>query len=522
MDLCDKYLVDSVNIYPPMNDRLKYTKFLKRKGILPNHLSKQFNNKIYDLDEQYLDDLIKKKELSFCEKILKHDLEYEQKISFSSDEYLLDIGDNFLFMYYDICINKLPPLSIRNDYIMIMNRLKSLSAITNDMIKIMEKGMRKKVYMNKLIIESFLDKCRSILDDKISPKNVPKDLKTKFIKSINVYIIGNIRKLNNFVMNKYLVYCIDNIGLCAYSGGKRYYELICKQELLPNLTPEVIHQFGIKELKRDLALKKKLAKKIGCDDIDDYMYKHNKYYSSADEIMKDLEKQRKTMHSKLGKYFYQDIDKLYDIKPIAEYNMDMTAYYIGPDRGNNGVGTFFINIGDPSKISRYELLVLSIHEGIPGHHYEGQLLYKSDKSDYVKNTLYSGYAEGWGLYCESLYEYTNWKEYYYSLQYRVERSLRLIIDTGIHYYGWSYDKCFDYMKKYFKYVSDSFIKDQILRYSANPGQALTYKIGEQVILFLKKEFMKRNKDLKAFHKIILDIGPCPLELLIEKFRENIM
>ena len=213
------------------------------------------------------------------------------------------------------------------------------------MIKIMEKGMQKKVYMNKLIIESFLDKCRSILDDKISPKNVPKDLKTKFVKSINDHIIVNIKKLNNFVMNKYFVYCIDNIGLCAYSGGKRYYELICKQETLPNLTPDIIHQFGIKELKKDLALKKKLAKKIGCDDIDDYMYKHDKYYSSADEIMKDLEKQKKIMHSKLDKYFFQDIDKLYNVEPIAEYNMNMTAYYVGPNRGNKGVGTFFINIG---------------------------------------------------------------------------------------------------------------------------------------------------------------------------------
>ena len=123
---------------------------------------------------------------------LLYDLKIDDKMNFAKGEYLLDINDNILFMYYDICINKLPPLSIRNDYIMVMNRLKSLSSITNDMIKIMEKGMQKKVYMNKLIIESFLDKCRSILDDKISPNNIPKDLKTKFIKSINVHIIGNI------------------------------------------------------------------------------------------------------------------------------------------------------------------------------------------------------------------------------------------------------------------------------------------------------------------------------------------
>ena len=76
------------------------------------------------------------------------------------------------------------------------------------------------------------------------------------------------------------------------------------------------------------------------------------------------------------------------------------------------------------------------------------------------------------------------------------------------------------MKKYLKYYSDEYIHDQILRYSSNPGQALTYVMGREVILHLKKDFMKKNNDIKAFHKIILDIGPCPLELFIKRFYEN--
>jgi len=100
--------------------------------------------------------------------------------------------------------------------------------------------------------------------------------------------------------------------------------------------------------------------------------------------------------------------------------------------------------------------------------------------------------------------------------------LRLIIDTGIHYYKWNFDKCFTYMKKYLKYYPDEYIKDQILRYSCIPGQALTYKIGEQVILHLKKDFLKKNNNIKSFHKIILDIGPCPLDLLIKRFYEIIL
>ena len=522
MDLCDKYLVDSINVYPPLNDTLQYKKFFKKSRILPNHYSKKFNKKSSELDDKYHKLLTKKKELSFCEKVLKHDLDYDKKLSsFYNSEYLPNINDDVMFMYYEICMDKLPPLYTKSDYVMMINRLKSMSGITNDIIEFLKKGIKKKIFLNRLIIDNFLDKSRTILDDKINPKNVPSELKSKFIKAINIYLVKNIKKLNDFILNTYLPYSIEKIGLCAYAGGKKYYETLCKYETLPNLTPEIIHQLGISELKKTLTLKNKLAKKIGCSDIDDYIHTHNKFYTKASDILSDLEAQKKTLYKKMDKYFFHDIPVLYDIEPISDTNMDMTAYYIGPNKGNKGKGTFYINILHPEKISIYELLVLSIHEGIPGHHYDAYITYKSDKPDYIKNTLYSGYAEGWALYCESLFEYTNPKEYYYALQYRVERSLRLIIDTGIHYYGWDYDKCFTYMKKYFKYESDSFIKDQILRYSSIPGQALTYIIGEQVILYLKKEYMKKNKCVKSFHKIILDIGPCPLELLIEKFKEII-
>ena len=136
MDLCDKYLVDSINVYPPLNDTLQYTKFFKKSRILPNHYSKKFNKKSSELDEKYHKLLTKKKELSFCEKVLKHDLDYDKKLSsFYNSEYLPNINDDVIFMYYEICMDKLPPLYTKSDYIMMINRLKSMSGITNDIIE---------------------------------------------------------------------------------------------------------------------------------------------------------------------------------------------------------------------------------------------------------------------------------------------------------------------------------------------------------------------------------------------------
>ena len=95
------------------------------------------------------------------------------------------------------------------------------------------------------------------------------------------------------------------------------------------------------------------------------------------------------------------------------------------------------------------------------------------------------------------------------------RALRLVVDTGIHYYGWSYDKTFNFYKK-FSFDSDSKIKQQLYRYIAIPGQAISYKIGEKIILDLKKKFKKNNKysgASKDFHERILEHGPIPLEIL---------
>ena len=292
MDLCDKYLHDYINIYPPMNDYLLYKKFFKKKSILPNHYSKQYIKKDKDFFEKY-NKLIKdkKNDLLKCEEILKYDLDFDKKVKFfESSEYLLDIEENLLFIYYDICINKLTPLVNKNDYNPVMNRLKTLSSITNDIIKILKKGIEKNIIINKLIINSFIKKAQSILDDKkISPKNVPNNIKKQFIEYIKKYIVNNIKKLYLFIINDYLKYSKDNLGLCSYKYGKKYYEEISKYNTLSNLRPDNIHDIGLRHLKNDLSLKSNLAKKLKVKDIDDHVYKKEMLEIFYEQANKNLE-----------------------------------------------------------------------------------------------------------------------------------------------------------------------------------------------------------------------------------------
>jgi uncharacterized protein (DUF885 family) len=117
-------------------------------------------------------------------------------------------------------------------------------------------------------------------------------------------------------------------------------------------------------------------------------------------------------------------------------------------------------------------------------------------------------------------KYKTYESYYGKLVLEMIRALRLVVDTGIHYYGWSYNKTFNYYKKY-SFDKDSKIKDQLLRYIALPSQALSYKIGERIILDLKKHFKSdlntKNNSSKEFHKKILEHGAIPLEILKEAF-----
>ena len=158
------------------------------------------------------------------------------------------------------------------------------------------------------------------------------------------------------------------------------------------------------------------------------------------------------------------------------------AYYTPSSLKNVGKkGTFHINTSRPEIINKYELYVLSLHEGIPGHHFENEYNTKSSIPDYLKIGDTS-YSEGWGLYCENLGDYKDDYEYYFKLQYEILRSLRLILDTAIHYFNWPYDKCFQLMKKHLPYYTDRQIDKAILRYMNDPGQAITYKIGEKAFL----------------------------------------
>jgi uncharacterized protein (DUF885 family) len=242
-------------------------------------------------------------------------------------------------------------------------------------------------------------------------------------------------------------------------------------------------------------------------------------YKNKKEVFKDYENTRKYLWENIiSENFNISIKEPYEIKPVpVELEKSMAgAYYMQGDLSGSRNGIFYLNIRDTKNMLRSNCLTLSKHEGIPGHHFHITYMNENKKLPlFIKMSNYTAFIEGWALYAENLGDFDYDITYFGKLNSEMLRAIRLVIDTGIHYYNWDYEKCYKLFKKYTIYP-DSEIEAEIYRYVAIPGQALSYKIGELTFLELRKKFMKKHNDIKKFHTLVLENGQLPLNILIDK------
>lgn len=521
-NILDDYINDLLKINPTINDFFLKDGYENKKHIQPNVYSEKHYKQMNDLNKLYLKRVNKKSKLSFHEKIFKQDLKDSIHLEEGYQIYYympIDIRGNIIIDYVTECSgNGFFKFKKKKDYYDFISRLKSLDDITDEVIYKMKLGIKDGFTLYEKTVDYMIYQNNEILKKKPYENNKVTISKKKWNEAVQKYLVKNIEKLNNFLIKEYHSHSSNDFGLQSYKGGKDAYRYMVKMDTLRTATPEKIHEIGIQELKRLLNEKKKLEKKINKGDIDKYIKNEKKdYYVTKKAVLDDLKEIKKDIiYNIFSKNFHGEIKKSddYDIKSIGVENESHYAYYLSADLKKTKKGAFYINTKEPDKINKNELYVLSLHEGIPGHHYEINYHNHFSKYDYFKWNSYNSYSEGWGLYCESLGDYSDDKKYYYRLKYNILRSLRLIIDTAIHYFGWEYNRCFDFMKKYLD-NSDKEIHRSLLRYISNPGQALTYKIGERTILYLREKYMREGGNIKDFHEIIMKLGPCPLDDLID-------
>jgi len=333
------------------------------------------------------------------------------------------------------------------------------------------------------------------------------------------------KKLHAFLKNEYLPNSRDSIGIKDVPNGKAWYEDLASYHTTTKLSPDEIHNIGIKEIKRIRQEMEAIISDLEWDgDFQSFLnYLRTSprfYYDNPEDLFNAYLIMSKTIDPLLPKIFKVFPRAPYGVIPIPAESAPYTttAYYNSASQGKPGY--FYANLYKPESRPKYEIPVLTVHEAVPGHHFQISIAQElKDVPTFRKYLSFTAFVEGWGLYSEELGEYMNLYDDPYDkfgqLTYDMWRAIRLVVDTGMHYKDWSRDDAINlFIENTAKSQLD--IENEVDRYIAWPGQALAYKIGQLKILELRTKAENElgdEFDIKDFHHEVLKRGSLPLNIL---------
>jgi uncharacterized protein (DUF885 family) len=301
------------------------------------------------------------------------------------------------------------------------------------------------------------------------------------------------------------------------------------------VAPENIHQVGLNEVRRIRREMKAIPPRVqfkgDLPQFIAFLRTDKQFYpTTAEQLEKEVALTLKKMDGQLPTLFKKLPRMPYGIRRVPAYiaPKTTTAYYSQPAGDGTRAGFYYINTYNLSSRPLFEIEALSLHEAVPGHHLQLALQQELvDLPDFRRFAGFTAFVEGWALYAERLgLEVGFYKDPYSDfgrLSYEMWRACRLVVDTGIHYMGWSRERAIDYMKNQTA-LSLHNIEAEIDRYIAWPGQALAYKIGELKIRELRtlaENELAGKFDIRDFHDVVLRNGSLPLPLLETNVRDYI-
>ena len=332
-------------------------------------------------------------------------------------------------------------------------------------------------------------------------------------------------KLLLFLEDEYLPNSRDSIGIKDVPNGSSWYEVLANYHTTTKLTPDEIHNIGLSEIKRIRIEMEKIISDLEWDgDFDSFLnYLRTSprfYYDNPEDLFNAYLIMSKTIDPLLPKIFKVFPRAPYGVIPIPDESAPFTttAYYSSASKGKPGY--FYANLYKPESRPKYEIPVLTVHEAVPGHHFQISIAQELENvPTFRKYQSFTAFVEGWGLYSEELGEYLGLYDDPYDkfgqLTYDMWRAIRLVVDTGMHYKDWSRDDAINlFLENTAKSKLD--IENEVDRYIAWPGQALAYKIGQLKILELRERSEKAlgdDFDIKDFHHEVLKRGSLPLSML---------
>ena len=334
-------------------------------------------------------------------------------------------------------------------------------------------------------------------------------------------------RLADFLEGDYMKAATASLAAEQLPEGKAYYRHTINTYVTQDMDPAEIHNIGLAEVKRIRTEMDALIKETGFKgnftDFTTFLRTDPQFYAKTPrELLKEASYIAKRIDYRLPEFFGKLPRLPYGVVPVpAEIAPNYTtASYNSAAIGGTRGGAYWLNTDSLEQRPLYELVALTLHESVPGHHLQSALSQELENVPQFRRNLYlSAYGEGWGLYAERLGVemgvYENAYQQFGRLSYEMWRACRLVIDTGIHSQGWSRQQALDFLSNNTS-LSQANVRAEVDRYISWPGQALSYKMGEIKIrqLRAKAEQKLGNKfDLRAFHDALLANGALPLEIL---------
>ncbi|MFL5486937.1 MAG: DUF885 domain-containing protein [Gemmatimonadaceae bacterium] len=443
-------------------------------------------------------------------------------------------------------IGSMPTATVK-DYTDIIARLRALPAVVDQTVALLDSGLKRGITPPRITLRDVPAQMTNLIPEEADesallspfsrfPVGIAEGDRVRLhVEARRVYEELDrpaFQRLRRYLETAYIPRSRETIGMNALPDGAVWYAYNVKVQTTTTRTPQEIHDLGLSEVKRIRAQMDSLIAATGFSAgfaaFTNMLRTDRKFfYTDSAALVRAYRDVTKRIDPELPKLFGRLPRLTYGVETIPSYAApsQTTAYYQPGSPDAHRAGQFFVNTYKLETRPSWEMEVLTAHEAVPGHHLQIAIAQELEGiPNFRRYGGYTAFVEGWALYSESLGpELALYKDPYSKfgqLTYEMWRAVRFVIDTGIHYLGWSRQQAIDYFKSN-SAKTDQDIVQEVDRYIVWPGQALAYKSGELQIKALRRyaeQQLGAKFDVRAFHDQVLGQGALPLDILDARVR----